>query len=326
MSKIKSMLSTKLPLLLVSSLLLTLMVLTVVVSKTSEFSAASKKTEDQQPPRTFNPERQKSVSAESGTLAVSLDRSEPCDDCAGSLAFVVSIKDTAKGTVKTATIRDETAQVDEILVASPTRIVVVGSANGTTRTVNILNSESGDVVDHFLCLYPSLSKDGRFLAFVRSAPRFSAPQEWSYAYMIYDLANEPARNRSEADEAGVQVYPAATARQNNKATDEASAHILASEALFWLDDDSLAFVDRAQRANTVVLVDLRAGTDRAKVKTKTLDTAKLVKKCGESDNAPENLINVTGITLKPGAKKVAHLNLQPMGQCLVSTTIDVPIE
>src|SRR6185312_7964278 len=120
MSKIKSMLHAKLPLLLVAALLLTLMVLTVVVSKTSDFKAGSKdaKTEKQKPLSTFNPERQKSVSAESESLAVSLDHSETCADCPGGTAFVVSIKDTVKGTVKTATMRDETAQVDEILVAS----------------------------------------------------------------------------------------------------------------------------------------------------------------------------------------------------------------
>lgn len=318
MSEIIIMLRAKLPLLFVLSALLT-----VVVSKTFDLNVAGKhgKTVSQKPLRTFNPERQKSVSAESETLAVSLDRSERCEDCPGGTAFIVSIKDMAKGTVTTATIRDETAQVDEILVASPTRIVVVGSANGTTRTVNIINSQSGEVVDHFLCTYPSLSRNGRFLAFVKSAPRFSAPQEWSYTYLVYDLAKEP-----NSEEAGVQVYPPASAKRNDKAIDESSAHILASEALFWLGEDNLAFVDRANRSNTLVMVDLRAGTERAKVKTKALETAKLVKKCGESKGAPENLINVTGITLKEGAKKVAHLKLQPMGKCLQSTSLDVPIE
>jgi hypothetical protein len=327
MSKIKMMLRAKLRLLLVLSVLLTLAVLPVVVNKTFDLNAAGKsaKTEGQKPHRAFNPERQKSVSAESETIAVSLDHSEPCQDCPGGTAFVVSIKDTAKGTVTTATIRDQTAQVDEIFVASPTRIVVLGSANGTMRTVNILNSDTGDVVDHFLCTYPSLSKNGRFLAFVRSAPRFSAPQEWSYTYLIYDLAKDPAQSRGDAEEIGVQVYPSATARRNEKAIDESSAHVLASEALFWLEDN-LVFVDRANRSNTLVIVDPRAETDRAKVKTKALETAKLVKKCGESDDAPENLINVTGITFKEGSKKVAHLNFQPMGKCLQSTTLDVSIE
>ena len=321
MSKIKTTLRAKLPVLFVLAA-----VLTVVVSKTFDFNVAGKhgKTAAQKPLRTFNPERQKSVAAQSDTLAVSLDRSERCDDCPGGTAFVVSIKDMAKGTVTTATIRDETAQVDEILVASPTRIVVVGSANGTTRTVNILNGESGAVVDHFLCTYPSLSRNGRFLAFVRSAPRFSAPQEWSYNYLVYDLAKEPGR--SDSEEAGVQVYPSAIIRKNEKAIDESSVHILASEGLFWLGEDNLVFVDRANRSNTLVMVDLRAGADRAKVKTKEIETAKLVRKCGESNDAPENLINVTGITLRDGSKKVAHLNLQPMGKCLQATSLDVPIE
>ena len=140
---------------------------------------------------------------------------------------------------------------------------------------------------------------------------------------IYDLAKEPAQSKSDSEEIGVQVYPSVTDKRNEKAIDESGAHILASEALFWLDEDKLVFVDRAKRSNTLVVVDLRAGTDRAKVKAKALETSKLVKKCGESGDAPENLINVTGITLK---KNVAHLNFQPVGKCLHSTTLDVPIE
>jgi len=67
--------------------------------------------------------------------------------------------------------------------------------------------------------------------------------------------------------------------------------------------------------------------DQAKVKTKSLDTMKLVRKnCGESNGAPENFINATAITLSSGPKKIAHLTFQPMGQCLQNTELDVPIE
>lgn len=333
MSKIKTLLHVRLPLLPGLLMLSALAAFTVVPSKTADLNTTSRNAgnESQKPLRSFNPARQKSISKASQNLIVSLDRWEPCENCPAGIFFTFLIKDLVNGTVKTATIRDETAQIDEILLTYPTRIVVIGSANGTTRTVNILNSDSGELVDHFLCSYPSLSSNGRFLAFVRFAPRFSAPEDWSYTYLIYDLRKEASQNRSQttdrAEEIGIQVYPAETIKQNKRtAIDESSAHILASEDLFWIEDDKLAFVDRANKLNTLVVVDLHAGTERAKVKTRALETAKLVKKCGESDSAPENLINVTGIALTSGPKKVAHLNLEPMGPCSRTTEIDLAIE
>lgn len=329
MSKIKSILRANRNFLLVS-LILGLAGLTIVVSKTSGLNTAttSPRKEDQKPLKTFNPNRQKSLTVESEKIAVSLEGSEPCTDCLANTSFRIEVRNKLQGTIKTATIRNETAQVDEILLNNPNRIVVLGSANGTTRTVNIIDTETGELVDSFVCTYPSLSKEGRFLAFVKSAPKFSSPEDWSYVYSVYDLGVESNRNTDAADRVvGAQVYPVENStRKKVDSIDESTAHLLASEGLFWTDAETFAFVDRSKRVNTLVVVDLHFGIDRPKVKTRKLDTAKIVKKCGESENSPENLINVTMIRLSNGSQKTAHLTFQPMGQCLRHAELDIALD
>jgi hypothetical protein len=332
MSKITTILRANLKMLLVVSVIPALAALTIVGSKTLGLTSGVSK-ETQKPVISFDPTRQKPMSVESESLSVSLDGAEPCQECLGKTSFAISIKNKSLGTIKTASLRNETAQVDEILIANPTRIVVLGSANGTVRSVNIINSDTGELVDSFLCSYPSLSKEGRFVAFVKAAAKSSSPEDWSYVYRVYDLGVAPAQNRNKGvdqddDEAvGIQVYPLENPKRNNQTSKAASnAHLLASEALFWTDDEHLAFVDRYKKVNSLVVVDVGSGIDRSKVKTRALDTAKIVKKCGESDDSPENLINVVSISLSRGPKRSAHLVFQPMGQCLRQRNIDLPID
>jgi len=334
MIKIQRMFRRKRSWLLAISAVLMVAVLSVLASKASSVMRARNKVSDKaQNPNSFNPERQKQLSAESESLRIYLERTESCRDCLGRTSFVFMVNDKLRGSVKTFTIENETAQIDQIFIVNQSRAIVIGSVSGTIRSVNIIDPGTGAIVDSFPCIYPSLSKDGHFLAYVKSASGFSSPEAWSYVYLIYDLKAEPARNRSSSNEGGgdaavvgVPVYPAeGVTNRLSEGMDESSAHMLASERLFWTDEVTLAFVDRWQKVNKLVIVDLSSGLEKFKVKAQKVDSSKITKSCGESVASPENLINVTDITVSNNGKKLARLSLEPASRCLTNSVIDVAI-
>jgi len=341
MNKIKRVVSLNLKWLL--GIVVALVVLTVFLVKTSSFTASFSRTSEQTKKvgEPFKQEPQAKLSAESKELAVSLKTVTPCDDCAGKASFTFLVTNKLFGTASTFTIQNETAQIDAISLATPTRAVVFGSVSPTMRSINIVNTETGSVIDYFHCNFPSLSKDGRFLAYVKSAPRFSAAEQWSHVYLVYDLAASSAQNRvlrsDSSDEGledrtsvGIPVYPGENLKRRvykSSARDESQAHVLASDGLFWIQDNRLAFVDRWNKVNRLILVDLRYGADQAKSKTLPLDTTEIVdiKNCKESINAPENLVQVTSIGSPDGKPGFVRLTFEPMGRCSRNPSLDMPI-
>ena len=288
----------------------------------------------------FTPDRQAIMSAESQGLGVSLQKSAPCADCGGGKSFTFLIENRSRGTAKTFTIENDTAQVDEISIVNPSLAVVFGSVNSTVKSVNVINTEVGAVADYFNCLSPKLSSDKRFVAYVKASPRFSSPGDWSYVYLVYDLAAPAALNRLPGGMAaeksedrmsiGIPVYPAENFKRKvytASIKDESQAHILASDGFFWINKNTLAFVDRSNKANRLVLIDLSYGADRARVITRPLDAAALVdtKSCKESVNAPESLIQVTDISSPSDKSGFVRLTFEPMGQCLTRSTLDIAI-
>jgi hypothetical protein len=341
MNKIKRVVSLNLKWLL--GVFVALVILTAFLVKTSSFTAPFARTSEQNKKagESFKQEPQAKLSAESKELAVSLKTVTPCDECAGKASFTFVVTNKLFGTASTFTIQNETAQIDAISLATPTRAVVFGSVSPTMRSINIINTETGSVIDYFHCIFPSLSKDGRFLAYVRSAPRFSAPEQWSHVYLVYDLAAPSAQNRvlrsESSDErledrasVGIPIYPAENLKHRvykSSARDESQAHVLASDGLFWIQDSRLAFVDRWNKVNRLILVDLRYGADQAKSKTLPLDTTEIVdiKNCKESVNAPENLVQVTSIGSSDGKAGFVRLTFEPMGRCSRNPSLDIPI-
>lgn len=298
----------------------------------SDAGAAEQTLKESKP---FIPDRQALMAVESQGLGLSLQKAEPCDDCGGGKSFTFLIENRSQGTAKTFTIDNETAQVDEISIVNPSMAIVFGSVSGTLKSVNIINTEAGAVVDYFNCLFPKLSNDKRFLAYVKAAPRFSSPEDWSYVYLVYDLAAQPAQNRLSGDvedrmSVGIPVYPANNIKGKVYTTSvkgESRAHILASDGFFWINKSLLAFVDRFKKVNRLVLVDLTQGIDQVKVRIKPLDTMALVdvKSCKESVGAPENLIQVTDISSPSEKNGFVRLTFEPVGQCLTRETFDIAL-
>jgi hypothetical protein len=300
--------------------------------------------QNQNSDKSFRPDKQTLIAKESGAIRVALMSATPCAECEGQQAFTFKVTDTREGTTTTFTVQNETAQVDEILIVSSSRAVILGSYSGVARTANIVDLKKGAVLDFFYCHYPTLSADGRFLAYVNYIPRFSSLSGGSFDYRVYDLQASPEQNRlglagrgpaanaelENQTNVGLSVYPTTVLQEgssNEKPDDERPVHTLASEGLFWINGDVLAFVDQlyvnhSNVKNNLVLVDVNLGVDKPKVKVIPVPTAQVLNlsSCGKSDARPESLVAVTKIsTAKQGAIRL-HFRMR---ECLISPTLDL---
>lgn len=283
----------------------------------------------------FDPDRQREVSVESEDLIISLTRVEPCGDCGGGKSFTFEVKDKRRATKSFFTIRNDTAQVDEIVIVNPSRAVVVGSVSGTVRIVNVIDLRAGAVVDHFYCHFPSVY--GQFIAYVKFTPRYSTqPGWWSAVYLVYDATASPMQNRlhyrqglENHENVGIPIYPPENVERrvyDPVISGEEEAHQLASDGLFWLREGVVAFVDRWKKANHLVVVDVGSGIVRPKVKVKTIDTWAVLDlaQCEETEH-PENLIYVQEIHLLEEKAGYVRLHFTPRDSCLRISTLDLPI-
>jgi hypothetical protein len=290
----------------------------------------------------FTPERQVQVSATTETLSVSLVSTQECDDCEAGKTFTFIIRNKLKSSSTEFRIQNDTAQIDSIGIASPSRAVIFGSISATTRSITIVDTKTGTIEDNFYCNFPALSPNGRFLAYVKAAPRFSSAEEWSYVYLVYDLAADSTQNRvfakETSDEAladrvnvGAPVYPAGNAKRRVYSTtshrDEGSAHVLASEGLFWVQENILAFVDRWNKVDRLVVADLSSGVSQPEITVKPFNTQDIIdaSSCKESLNAPENLIYVTEISSIRDNPKSLRVMFKSRGVCLKHSALDISI-
>jgi hypothetical protein len=88
----------------------------------------------------------------------------------------------------------ELTQVDEIRKGVANKLIVGGMVNGSGAEVVVIDLGSYKVIDKFLCYLPSLSSDGRYIAFVKFYPPHFAEGTDDH-YMLYDVAKAPVENR-----------------------------------------------------------------------------------------------------------------------------------
>jgi len=295
---------------------------------------ANQPTRVQESRKMFNPDRQASILTESDSLEISLKKTETCSECVGKKLFIFQVKDKTQGTETQFTIQNQTSQIDSLYLVNQSRAVVFGSVDGTTRVVTIVDVTTGSVIDSFYCYFPTLSKTGQFIAYVKSIPRFSPLLNRSYVYLVYDLASSPENNRllnsEKSDEVnvGTPVYP----RENFQRSDyssqvstEQQIHSLASNGLFWLDENRLALVDRSNGTNSLIVVEMSKEGLRPKILAESIDDEAIIDTqiCDESVERPENLIYVTDImSLGDG---VLRLSFKPRGVCLQRLTFDIKL-
>ncbi|MGH9451734.1 MAG: hypothetical protein ACRD11_14550 [Terriglobia bacterium] len=234
-------------------------------------------------------------------------------------------------------------QIDQIDIVDDTRALVLGRSAANFSEAAIIQLPSGRLLDQFLCLMPLVSPDHRFLAYVKPFPGHPGPVDITNEYIVYDLTTSPSANRIKlipgvAYDAGIPVYPpgATNAAGEFIAHSASSAHVIASRGFFWLGrSDTLAFIDRWEGVNRLVLADVGAGVRGARVTVRPLSTSIFVNLSGcqrrvsASDfknwsSHPASLVDVTDIQICPAKPGCLRLCLYPQ-PCLATTSVDVQV-
>ena len=144
----------------------------------------------------------------------------------------------------------EIVQVNEIRAGQKNKAVVVGMVNGSVFEVVILDTRSISIADRFLAYCPTMSPDGRFIAFVKFYPAHFVDGTDDH-YLLYDLALTPGGNRpanldiSDHTDVGVPIWPTVANRSgDNTGVPQLQQHHMTAQAFFWRSDsERYAFAD-----------------------------------------------------------------------------------
>lgn len=93
----------------------------------------------------------------------------------------------------------EMAQANQVLRAQGSKVAIIGMLNGDAWVVAILDTTTDEIIDTIWCYAPSLSPNGRYLAFVKFFPTHlpigPGQSGADDHYMVYDMEASPAQNR-----------------------------------------------------------------------------------------------------------------------------------
>jgi hypothetical protein len=198
----------------------------------------------------------------------------------------------------------ELNQIDEMGIFE-NKLLILGRASANSSEADILELPSGKALDRFPCFMPVVSPDNQFVGFLKSFPGHPGPVSVSAEYLIYSLAHIPTGSSPVR-----AVYPpgATNAPDSNLVPGlDSPVHWISSEHLFWLDAQTLAFADRYQGEQHVVVVDLSHGIPAPIVRTETINLGDLIdlENCrkqyspGDFTNVsrdPSSLVHVQGIS------------------------------
>jgi hypothetical protein len=279
-------------------------------------------------------------------MIISLKRTEPCSTCPAQRAFLFEVKHRGNGGASEFRIANDTAQIDQAYVVNSERTAIVGRVQSSTSILNLVDVNTGKLLDEFWCFDPSISPSNRFVAYAKVFPLHFVPAV-SYEYLIYDLTVTPEENRTPPNrgrmgdryDVGWPVYPESLSNSpgDNILSDQTVAHLISSDGFFWLGQtDIVAFVDRWQGANNLIIADVSRGAHEPKVGVHLLDGGKIVdmagcrKKVAPSDfdnwsKDPASFVSVTNITLAGANPPRLRITLAPH-PCLASNTVEVPLD
>jgi hypothetical protein len=272
----------------------------------------------------FQPEGQKPISLTTNATNLTM-RATKCAAGAPGNCFSVRVEDKKTDGAKDFALANATAQIDRLAIAG-SKLVVMGHVSATTEIFTIISLEDGHVLDSVLCLWPSISPDGKKLAYVQAAP--SRPDgSAGERYMMYDLSvnteSAPTTGNGTGSPGIVMYTAAAKSRPSPGASGGGIEAHLRGSRWFWLSADRLAFVDISGGSRNLVTADLSAGMERMTTAVQPLDFSANL--CSGNDSAQLERIWVSDIREVPvtggapsdGASGQLRLTLQPKGTCIV---------
>lgn len=203
----------------------------------------------------FDPDHQKSIEYSDASLNV---RVIPV---ATKLALRLQ---KAGQALKTVDLPENMVQVNKLARTPSGKLVVVGMFNGDVWSVAIISLDALNISDNFLCYEPSLSPDGKYIAFIKFFPPHGAEGAEDH-YMIYDLSKSAAQNRppgiptTDWKTVGFTVYPSGVGNHefDNLHSAEGSMHSFSSAGFFWSPaGDKVVFADTCQGGLSILLVEI----------------------------------------------------------------------
>jgi hypothetical protein len=189
----------------------------------------------------FNPSSKKALSYHDDGVVMALVNGK------NNLAVDIESASQTRGRVE---LPPEIVQVNEIRAAPSGKAIVVGMVNGSVFEIAILNTLSMSIADTFLAYTPSVSPDGRFVAFVKFYPAHFVEGTDDH-YLIYDVARSAVENRptngalTDHTNVGIPVYPpVANHDGDNTSISERQRHHMLAQTFFWRSDSvRYAFAD-----------------------------------------------------------------------------------
>jgi len=157
----------------------------------------------------------------------------------------------------------EMAQLSEVRPVYGNRIVAIGLANSAISVVTIIDRKKGEVIDTFWCYKPSISPDGRWIAFQEFFPaHFTEIVETKfrvYAISLGAKGNRPGITdiSNETQLVGTVVYPLPSLGQEADTSDTSIDHVVGGTFFWWPQSEQFIFqIDEGKSLN-LVLVKLR---------------------------------------------------------------------
>jgi hypothetical protein len=214
----------------------------------------------------FDPSRRKALAYHDANIVISLLN--------GNKNLAVGIEDKAGQNSGKIDLPSEIVQVNEIRAVQKNKAVVVGMVNGSVFEVAILDTRSITIADSFLAYAPSVSPDGRFIAFVKFYPAHFVDGTDDH-YLLYDLSRSARENRlaggdvSDHTDVGTPSWPKTANRPgDNTGIPPLQQHHMTAQAFFWRSDsERYAFADdHAGDLDLVVVSPSQGVSDASKVR------------------------------------------------------------
>jgi hypothetical protein len=189
----------------------------------------------------------------------------------------------------------EVEQINVIRRVQQDVVVVLGMNNGDLSDVTVVQLSTGKILDKFFCYLPSLSPDGRYIAFVKFYPTHPGIPVEDH-YMLYDTSKSPAENRpigiptTDWMNVGTTVYPMGVANapfDNYRKAD----HSVAFYRFIWSpDSQTLLFADRSHSSIAVVRIALGSYGKSERISVFSIPAEKM---CPHRENRSDCEMNLT---------------------------------
>lgn len=198
----------------------------------------------------------------------------------GDLIYTLSATSSA-GSHRQVSLDRRNRSIQSVATSAGGGFIVIGESSVAT-VLTVIPADVNATTDTVLCYDPSVSPNGRFVAFRKFYPNNDEIE--ASIYLVYDTTLSPAANRmrSNTDPGAVEVGWAVFPTESNvwQSYDSSifttdTRHMLHS-ALTWVGATKFAFLDFSERKTRVVLVDVAGGVNASTAQQRELNEVQLV--------------------------------------------------